>query len=258
MVTYLTGGLCCWRSLQDAVHADVSLRSATVLIRSEATAPRVQRGALAVALGRVQAVVQVLALELGLVASHGVVLEVAEDVGRGGVAGRGVSLFPPLEQHLLAEAQLGRQVGDVADGESQSLDLCQGLSGGGHRRREVGPEVMQGLGQIPHPHLLLLAGALPLFAADPGGPARLAAASGQRAGRGLEALSVSALGRLVGRLRGLLVGRGQAGVQGVDGGEGLGRADAGEVRVGEPLVLQAVVEQRHRGGIHVVRRDAVV
>jgi len=137
-----------------------------------------QHDALALALGLVQALVQALVLQLGLLSSHGAVLEVAEDVRQGGVAGRGVSLLLPLEKRLLVEAQLGRQEGDVADGEPEGFYLGQGLSRGGHRGREVGPEVMQGLGQIPHPQLLFLAGALPLLAAHPAGSARLPAAFG--------------------------------------------------------------------------------
>lgn len=138
-------------------------------------------------------------------------------------------MFPSLKQHLLAEAQLGRQVGDVADSEAESLDLGQSLSSGGHRGWKIGPEVMQSLGQIPHPQLLLLAGALTLFAADPGGSARLPATSRQGAGRGFEALGISAFSCLRGGLWRLLVGRRQAGVHRVDRGEGFWRGDAGEV-----------------------------
>lgn len=74
----------------------------------------------------------------------------------------------PLFQHLLAEAQLSRQVGDVADGEAQRIDLGQGLSGWCHWGRQVRPEVLQGLGQIPHPQLLSLAGCLALLPRIPG------------------------------------------------------------------------------------------
>lgn len=84
MFTHLTGGLCCWRGLQDGIHAAISLRSFTVrlivLIHSKTTAPRVQHRVLAVTLGWVQAMVPVLVLELGLLTSHGALLEVAEDV----------------------------------------------------------------------------------------------------------------------------------------------------------------------------------
>lgn len=73
-----------------------------------------------------------------------------------------------LRQHLLAEAQLGRQAGDVADGEAQRLDLGQGLSCRRHWWWEVGPEVMQSLGQVPHPQLLPLAGCLALLPWIPG------------------------------------------------------------------------------------------
>lgn len=46
-----------------------------------------QHGVLAVTLVWVQALVQALVLQLGLLPSHGAVLEEAEDVGGGGVAG---------------------------------------------------------------------------------------------------------------------------------------------------------------------------
>lgn len=131
----------------------------------------------------VEALVQTLAPRLS-----SSILEVAEEVRRG--AGRGVGLLPPLEQHLLAEAQLGGQVGDVADGEAQSLDLGQSLARRSDRWRQVGPEVMKSFGQIPHPQLLLLAGALPLLAAD---PARPPATSRGGVGRGLEVLGVPIL-----------------------------------------------------------------
>lgn len=94
----------------------------------------------------------------------------------------------PLLRGLLAEAQLGRQVGHVADGQAQRLDLGQSAAG----RRQEAPEVVQGLGQIPHAQLLSLAGRLPLPAGEPGpGPP----AAGAGPGAGLQALRPAARAR---------------------------------------------------------------
>ena len=51
-----------------------------------------------------------------------------------------------LGNPILAQLQLSRQVGDVADGEAQGLDLGQGLSGRGHGRRKVGSEMVKSFG----------------------------------------------------------------------------------------------------------------
>lgn len=65
--------------------------------------------------------------------------------------------------HLfLPKVQLSRQVGNVMDGEAQCFNLGQHLSSGSHWWRQVGPEMMQCFGQVPHPELLPFACTLAL------------------------------------------------------------------------------------------------
>lgn len=256
MHAYLAGRLRGWRSVQDGLDAHAFRRSYGGLVHSETARPRMECGVLAGTLGGVQELVQalVLVLQLDLLANRRTVLEVGEDVWRGAAGGRRVSLLPPLKQRLLVQAKLGREVGDVADGETQGLYFGQILSSWGHRWWQVGPEVMQSLGQISHSQLLLFTGALSLLASDPSGFPCPPAASGQRAGGGLDRPG----GLRRSGLRQLLVGRRQAGVHRGNGGQGLWRRRAGDVRIGTPLERQAEVVQLHRGGIHVVWRESLV
>lgn len=111
--------------------------------------------------------------------------------------GRGVCApSAPALQTVLAEAQHGREVADVADGQSQRLDLGQALASRRHRRRQEAAQFMQRAGERAHAQLLPLAGALPLPSCRRG-----ARTSGRRRG-GL------GFARAVGQARGL---RGPAG-----------------------------------------------
>jgi hypothetical protein len=142
----------------------------------------------------------------------------AERAAAAAPRGRGVRTSPAALQTVVAEAQHGRQVADVADGQAQRLDLGEALAGGRHGGRQEAAQLVQGAGERAHAQFLALAGALPLPAAQ------AAAASPRRRGAGGWTAVPRVRGRGWGAAAGLVAGRWRPPARGQKPGLGAQRA----------------------------------